>query len=55
MKPAVLRQVSEATVGNAVVVIFRATGRGDTTVSFGLTRGETMKAYESRRYRVWVN
>src|SRR5438105_1776984 len=51
----VLRQVSEADVGqHVVVVVFKATGRGTTTVAFGLTRGERAKAYESRRYIVSV-
>jgi hypothetical protein len=50
----VLSQVSEADVGNSVVLIFKATGPGTTTVSFGLTRGERAKAYESRRFTVRV-
>lgn len=54
VKPAVLRQVSEATVGQSVVLVFRATERGAATVIFGLTRGETARAYESRRYLVRI-
>ena len=50
----VLRQVSEANVGKNVVLVFRASGSGSATLSFGLTRGETAKAYESRRYTVRV-
>jgi hypothetical protein len=50
----VLRQVSEADVGKQVVLVFTASGVGTTTVSFGLTRGERAKAYESRRYTVRV-
>lgn len=50
----VLQQVSEADVDASVVLVFRATGKGTTTVSFGLTRGETAKAYESRRFTVRV-
>ena len=50
----VLRQVSEADVGKQVVLVFQAAGNGTTTVAFGLTRGETAKAYESRRYTVTV-
>jgi hypothetical protein len=53
-RPAVLREVSEADVGRSVVLVFAATGRGTTTIAFGLTRGETAKAYESRRYTVTV-
>ena len=51
---AVVRQVSEADVGNSVVLVFKATGNGTTTVAFGLTRGETSKAFESRRFTVRV-
>jgi hypothetical protein len=51
---AVLRQVSEADVGNQVVLVYVATGKGTTSVAFGLTRGERAKAYESRRYTVIV-
>jgi hypothetical protein len=51
---AVVRQVSEADVGKSVVLVFRASGRGTTTVAFGLTRGETSKAFESRRFTVRV-
>jgi hypothetical protein len=50
----VVRQVSEADVGASVVLVFKAVGKGTTTVSFGLTRGETAKAYESRRFVVTV-
>jgi hypothetical protein len=51
----VVREVSEGDVGRAtVVVVFKAVGRGTTTVVFGLTRGETAKAFESRRYTVQV-
>ena len=50
----VLRQVSEADVGNQVVLVFKATGPGKATVVFGLTRGERPKAYESRRFTVSV-
>jgi hypothetical protein len=50
----VLQQVGEADVGKNVVLVFRATGSGTTTIAFGLTRGETAKAYESRRFTVKV-
>ena len=50
----VVREVTEADVGNQVVLVFVATGPGTTTISFGLTRGERTKAYESRRYTVTV-
>ena len=54
LDPNVLRQVSEADVGASVVIVFRAVGKGTVTVAFGLTRGETAKAFESRRYTVRV-
>ncbi len=50
----IVRQVSEADVGPSIVLVFRATGKGTVTISFGLTRGETAKAYESRRFTVRV-
>jgi hypothetical protein len=50
----VLQQVSEANVGNSVVLVFKAAGTGTSTVSFGLTRGERTKAYEARHYAVHV-
>ena len=50
----VVRQASEADVGNSVVLVFKAVGKGTTSVAFGLTRGETAKAYESRRFIVTV-
>ena len=51
---AVVRQISEADVGRSVVLVFKANGRGTTTVIFGLTRSETSKAFESRRFTVRV-
>jgi len=50
----VIRQVGEADIGTAVVLTFKATGKGTTTVRFGLTNGETAKAFESRRVTVRV-
>lgn len=55
VKASVLRQVGEANVGASVVLVFRATGPGDTTVSLALTKGDaSSKALESRRFRVHV-
>jgi hypothetical protein len=50
----VVTQVTEATVGKEVVLVYRATGRGTTRVVFGLTRGETRKAYASATYAITV-
>ena len=52
--PKVVQQVTEGDVGSTVTLVFKATGKGTTTVVFGLTRGETAKAYESRRFTVRV-
>ncbi len=54
LNPKVLQQVSEADVGNSVVVVFRAVGRGQASIRFGLTRGETAKAYGSQTANVRV-
>ena len=37
----VVRQISEADVGPNVVVVFKVVGRGDTSLVFALTRGDT--------------
>jgi len=50
----VVRPLSEADVADAVVLTYRATGRGKVTLKFALTRGETVKAYASRTYVVTV-
>jgi hypothetical protein len=50
----VLRQVSEADVGPSVVIVFKAVGRGSTKVVYGLTRGETQKAYAAATFVVNV-
>jgi hypothetical protein len=49
----VVKQISEADVGPSVVLVFRVTGRGDATISFGLTRGDSSgKAVRSAIYKV---
>jgi hypothetical protein len=51
----VLVQVSEADVGQSVVVVFRAVGRGNATVRFAATRGDSSsKAVKSATFRVTV-
>jgi hypothetical protein len=54
VKSSVLVQVSESDVGSNVVLVFKAKGKGIARVFFGLTRGETAKAYEARRFVVNV-
>jgi len=51
----VLVEVTEANVGSNIVVIYRATGRGSAKVAYGLTRGETAKAYASATFNVRVS
>ena len=50
----VLREVTEGDVGSTVAIVFRAVGRGTTTVVLAETRGETAKAYRAARYVVTV-
>ena len=50
----VVREVSEGDVGSSVVLVFRAVGRGHTTVGLAETKGETPKAYRALRYDVTV-
>jgi hypothetical protein len=52
--PAILREVSEADVGPAVVLVFKATHAGNVTLAFALTRGERATAADSRSYVVRV-
>jgi hypothetical protein len=52
--PRVVTEVTEATVGKQVVLVYRAVGAGSTRVVFGLTRGETRKAYASATYAITV-
>jgi hypothetical protein len=52
----VLHEVSEAKVGSSVVLVFRATGAGQTTVSLALTRGDaSAKALGGRQFRIRVH
>jgi hypothetical protein len=50
----VLRQTAERNIGRDVVVIYKAVGRGSATVSYGLTKGETRKAYKSVTYKLSI-
>jgi hypothetical protein len=50
---AVLKQVSEADVGKNVVVVFRVVGRGEASLVFALTRGDSSsKALRAITYRI---
>lgn len=50
----VVHELTEANVGARVVIVFKATGRGTTTLAYGGTRGETAKAYAAKRFRITV-
>jgi hypothetical protein len=50
----VLVEVSEANVGSAVVIVYRAVGQGSVSVRYGLTIGEQRKAYASATFNVRV-
>jgi hypothetical protein len=53
--PARLAQVGEADVGPSVVIVYRAKSRGVAVVRYGLTRGETAKAYASATFRIRIS
>lgn len=50
----VLRQVSERNIGRDVIVVYKAVSAGDATVAYGLTKGETRKAYKSVTYKMRI-
>ena len=50
----VLRQTSERNIGRDVIVVYKAVAAGDATVAYGLTKGETRKAYKSVTYKVRI-
>ena len=50
----VARQVTEGDVGSTVVLVFRAVGRGHTSIVVAETKGETAKAYRAVSYDVTV-
>jgi hypothetical protein len=50
----VARPLTEAEVGDAIVFVYLAVKPGTALVSYGLTDGETRKAYRAARYRIVV-
>ncbi len=49
----VLRQIGESDVGANVVLVFKVVGRGDTSLVFALTRGDTSaKAVKSATHKI---
>jgi hypothetical protein len=51
----VLRETTERNVGRDVIVVYKAVGPGNVTVAYGLTKGETRKAYKSVTYKIGVS
>jgi hypothetical protein len=51
----VLREISERNIGRDVIVVYKAVGRGSATVAYGLTKGETRKAYKSVTYKIEIH
>ncbi len=51
----VVGQVAEADVAQTIVLVFKATGRGHTSIVVAETKGETAKAYRAVRYDVTVS
>lgn len=54
VNPKVLRQVAEADVDGAVVIVFEATGAGTARVSYALTRGDESSVYRAVTHVVRV-
>ncbi len=53
--PAVVKEISEGDVGSSVVLVFKVVGRGDTSLVFALTRGDTSsKAVKSATHKIHV-
>jgi hypothetical protein len=53
--PAIVREVAERSLGPTVVIVFKAVSRGKATVSYGLTKGESKKAYKSVTYKITIS
>jgi hypothetical protein len=54
--PKILRQVSEADIGRNVVIIYQVAGKGQASIIFALTRGDTSsKALGTITHRVTVS
>jgi hypothetical protein len=50
----VLRQTSERNIRRDVIVVYKAVSTGDATIAYGLTKGDTRKAYKSVTYKVRI-
>jgi hypothetical protein len=49
-----VRQVAEGSLGPTVLIVFKAVARGKATVAYGLTKGESKKAYKSVTYKITI-
>jgi hypothetical protein len=52
--PRIVRPLWEADVGASVALVYKAVAAGKATLTYGLTRGETPKAYAAVTYKVTV-
>ena len=50
-----IRQTSEANVGRDVVVVYKTLRPGSVTIAYGLTKGDTRKAYKSLTYKIEIH
>jgi hypothetical protein len=50
----VLRQTAEHNIGRDVIVIYKAVAAGEATVAYGLTKGETRKAFKAVTYKIRI-
>jgi hypothetical protein len=51
----VVNEVTEGNLGSNVVIVFKATGVGNTKIVYALTKGESAKAQKSKTYVVHVS
>ena len=50
----VARPLDEGELNGNIVLVYKALKAGKTTIAYGLTKGETKKAYQSRTFLVTV-
>ena len=51
----VAKPLYEGELNGNIVLVYKALKAGKTTIAYGLTKGETEKAYESQTFRVTVS
>lgn len=52
--PKVAKPLYEGELNGSIVLVYKALTAGKTTIAYGLTKGETVRAYQSRTFRVTV-